>query len=231
MQIELEQLLTNKPEHFEGTVVVREWGNREWNHCHTYSMLQLLSQYQVKKIKFLGGEYKRGFFKTLEQIYYPKIRFLHYLRTIEVESDSYPPAAEVGSIMRRSRVVKVTWKLSYSMTEEHHVKECRRILKALEQFKLFESVSHLREFKFVIPKSDTCKVFVPFKPEILDYSILEAHLQRNRNAFAKCQNVIITLLGLKKKKEIMIDRDVLKIVVNMVWVTRGTKSWSPEEIK
>lgn len=82
----------------------------------------------------------------------------------------------------------------------------------------------------MILKSSTCKTFIPFNSDSIDLGVLEAHLRRNRKAFEKCQKVIVTLLALKKRKDghlfHLVDRNVLKIVTNMVWETRGTAVWT-----
>ena len=230
MEANLENLLIQKPDHFAGTVVIRGWSGEGWQEGHTLGMLRVCSLYDIKKIKMLEGEENFSFFKLLKHVKTPRVSFLSHLHTIEVESGNYPPAVEIGKIMQVSRVVKITWKFLKIKDGLHFVGECRRILKTLEQFKLFESVSNLREFEFLIRKNTIGRTFVPFKPYFIDTGMLGAHLKRNRTAFEKCQQAIIILIGLKKRKFYplfdFVDRDVMKIVVNMVWKTRGTRVWT-----
>lgn len=230
MEANLENLLTQKPDHFAGTVVIRGWSKREWKDGHTLGMLRVCSLYDIRKIKMLGGDENQSFLKLLKNVKTPRVSFLSHLHTIEVESGNYPPAIEVGKIMQVSRVAKITWKFLKIKDSLHFVSECKRILKTLEHFNLFESVSNLREFKFMVLRDETGGVFMPFKLDAIDTGMLGAHLKRNQRAFEKCQKVIITLLGLKKQKGghlfHLVDRNVLKIVVNMVWETRGTAVWT-----
>lgn len=102
MQVELEHLLLHKPDHFTGTVVIREWNNEKWTNLHTKNMLAVCSRYQVKRIQFLDGAYNSDFFKLLRKVVTPESFFLHDLHTIEVRSHRYSPAIEVRQIVQKS---------------------------------------------------------------------------------------------------------------------------------
>jgi hypothetical protein len=58
---------------------------------------------------------------------------------------------------------------------------------------------------------------------------VETYLKRNRKGWQKCLKATTILFGLRKQKILDIDRNVLKLVINMVWETRGTKVWTQED--
>jgi hypothetical protein len=55
---------------------------------------------------------------------------------------------------------------------------------------------------------------------------VETYLKRNRKGWQKCCQATTVLLWLRKQRVLAIDRDVLQLVINMVWKTRGTRVWT-----
>jgi len=87
----------------------------------------------------------------------------------------------------------------------------------------------LRELHFIVSWSKTP---VPYEslPNFRNCTGKEAavlnDLERNRKAFKKCVDAVVVLLGLRKRRQLLIDRDVLLLVIMDLWETKGTVNWT-----
>jgi len=199
-----------------------------WKEEQINAVLYVCTRYRVKKLFLARGDpfnVPSGLIVKLEKIGLANPNcYASDLRSIEVEDTGYAPVDWLTVLCMRTRVVDITWRSFLVMAHDRF----DYVLAGLARNALLR-ISNVRKFEFLEWDEWPSNDFVPAKPKSLDYGILKAYLKRNKIIFKKCQKVTIILLGLKKRKDVhlfhLVDRDVLRIVIDMVWETRGTQVW------
>ena len=212
------------------TLKISGWENTDHRDENILGLMRVCYSFRVRHLHFMNkaiGD-SDNLFKCLRLVVNPTYPFLHHLHTIDVEDNRCPPAVEIASIARRSRVVKITWKLLWTQSAQY-AEYCGSILRKLKESNVFSIVSNLREFVFLVPSYASKGSFVPFIPNCADWDIPSEQLKRNRLVFERCQKAIIVLIGLRKqridKTFSCLNHDMMRMILNMVWETRGTKVW------
>lgn len=89
----------------------------------------------------------------------------------------------------------------------------------------------LREFCFAPSNAIIFNYYKKIPLEKVDInesqiSLMKQVLFRNRSGWQKCIDATVVLLGLKKNKLYSHYRNVLSIVISMIWNTKETKVWT-----
>uniref|UniRef100_A0A6C0CJA4 Uncharacterized protein n=1 Tax=viral metagenome TaxID=1070528 RepID=A0A6C0CJA4_9ZZZZ len=64
--------------------------------------------------------------------------------------------------------------------------------------------------------------------QLLSIRHIRSIIDRNEVCQNRCQQAVIALLVLRKRRCKKIDHNLLGTVAQIVWETRGTKVWKPE---
>jgi len=225
------------------TLEVVYWHLSNWDRDYSLALAHICRCLRVKTLIF---DYADGtlyeyidFFSLLRKhipaiTYYP---FLPDLKEIEVTyPSSSPPSSFPWKLIHNSNIRKLTW--HSGKFEIRHPKlvpgDVNRFLLELYNHNIFNYTFHLRELNFSLAWKDD--PIVPFRLKEWDGFLvseenlfLENRLIQNQNGFQKGVDAIITILGLRKRKEFSKYRDVLGIIIKMIWETNGTKIWIDNE--
>jgi len=231
MEIELVNLLKTKSCDPVVTLRVIGWDRDEWQDEQTAGLIRVCHRHRVKHLLLAYTELKvRTPYDMIEELgrMEGKCPFMPDLRSITVEGNGYSPVAEVMVFMMKSRVSKVTWILLSSFGDAD-IAHCTDILRRRGEYGTIADVPTLRNFMFYRQASANRGVAVRFRPDCDEYKEMVAKIRINRRAFLKCQKAIVVLIGLKKqridKTFSCLNHDMMRIVIDMVWETRGTKVW------
>jgi hypothetical protein len=232
------------------------WRSQRWKDIHSIALAKICERLKVKKLIF-GS---RGLFldelpvyfdrlakhaggrktilssglELIEDVFYP---FLPHLREIKIDFEDECPSFR--DLLRNS----CTKRLTIDTTHQGNREESQ-ILNEVDGFSqkltkgTFDYNFHLRELYFDFAWERD----VPFKLNrngISKFNCteqalkVEEHLERNRVGWAKCEQAVILLLGLRRRRRgsamSYLGQDVLSILVTMVWETRGTRVWIPKK--
>jgi len=176
------------------------------------AMIFLCNKYRVKKIHFA---FRKDFYRigNLDKIPKSCEGDLPYLKFIEIDY-----LDEVQRLARQfiihSRAMSIKWNIKSNTRNP-----CEDIMWGITESIKFDDF-HLIKVSFTLPK------IVTESAESSYYRRKLSHiLDRNIQVWHKCQMAIITLLGLVKKKLIILNRDIMNIIVAMLWNVRRTKYW------
>ena len=228
----------------EGPVKILEvvyWYLSNWNSDYSLALAHICRRLRVKTLVF---DYTDGtlyeyidFFSLLRKhvpaiTYYP---FLPDLKEIEVTyPSSFPPTSFPWNLIHESNVRKLTWHSGKIRHPKLVPDDINSFLLELYNRNTFEHTFRLRELNFSLAWKEN--PIVPFRLQNWDGFLvyegnlfIENCLIQNQNGFQKVLNAIITILGLRKRKEFSKYRDVLGMIIKMIWETNGTKIWIDNE--
>jgi hypothetical protein len=208
------------------TLLIHSWRSVRFYELSS-GLANLCDRYKVRKLVYSNVELNSNdvhlYLKRLKSHVVSDVPFLHHLREIEI-------AYDVGNIrpqqtiVSNSRVTSIKWTID-SLTDQGD--------KIIRVMNLFANRGYCDEFRLREIHFSYNRIYEGLNVSIeRDNNLLCEEkndvllmLERNRNAFKKCQEATTTLLGLKRRREHRMYRDVWSLVVAVVWSTRGTKIW------
>jgi hypothetical protein len=205
------------------------WGNRLWGWRDNLGLAAICVQYKVKELHFNWYTETTPGLNLWQFSTEVDMPFMFDLNAILIEGDDAPPI--LRTFLSHSKVNKLTWHLAFAMTLEEANQQAIKICDELVHFG--DLVDH--------PRVRTMQILWPFGWNTVNDDDIEfkksdevqTQLERNRAAWKQCQDVTILLLGLVKRKQVMllslVGRDVMKLIAPLVWLTRGTKVWTPKD--
>jgi len=213
-----------------------------WLEMDSAALTQICFRFKVEHLVFSADVFEYKHLRVFESYYLNALPFLPHLKSIELNRRGVPPALKC--ILSYSRVSKLTWNIPNAETQSFR----NDIYTVFDTINL--NMSTLPEWNYSLRKlcftgSDPHDGHISYthsRPcpccsnvitrNFLDITreMIDPWLERNQLAFEKCQRVIIALLVLKRLKKISLERDVLGIVVAMIWETRCTQIWTDEPI-
>jgi len=213
------------------TLTVTEWNSSRWQKSHSFALMKVCHDLQVKRLSFsLGPPHITAsdhFYSVLES-YGSSRPIPNWLQLREIRivlnTTVYPPLWY--HFLRCSCVRKMSWQVI-------RVRHPRTVFDDILHSLALENNFHLQKLYF----STECQENMLFNQlSSLDFNLTKRGaevanlLSRNCRAFEKCQKAIILLLGSSKLKSSRlfssVGRDAMSIVIFMVWETRGTKVWT-----
>jgi hypothetical protein len=213
------------------------WIRGSWRSIHSIALAKICHDLKVSKLIFVKRIVERDFQITDDEFFnlmakisnlqdYP---FLNNLKRIEVDYMGKSP--QCWDIVKRSNVRSFTWNLSNRLIEITHERILDYADQALDSMQFdygMEKQFHLRELKFRVPWLE-CPINYdpvngPFNITGTGTLVLE-YLERNQLGFKKCVDIIVVLLGLKKRTTFWKNRDVVGLIISNVWSTRYKMIW------
>jgi hypothetical protein len=201
---------------------VIHWSSFGWIHVHNVALNDICQRLKVKELNFSYPE------KHVDLDYYlgmlashansQVFRSGHYPREIRFMRTTIP-AYEPWILLTRAR--SFTWCFVGRWEGEEISARIEEFFFELTKLGTFGQNFHLREIWFEVPE----KTQLAHKGDNPSSVIIQRYLDRNWKILQNCQKAIMILLGLKKRKELNIDRNVLKLIVDAVWETRATYVW------
>jgi len=207
-----------------------------WKDKYLRSVIFLCNRFKVRRLRFV---FQRGVHRTqrLDNIAQSNVNNLPYLRHVEVGGVANI-RDYIWHFINQANVNTIQWKMR---SEFYSLSETDQITSLLAQFTKsvkLESKFNLLQLSIV----PACDVGTPEKPFNIDHDnppensrdkwLIVRVLERNNKAWSKCQMAIITLLGIVKKKRIILTRDTINIIIAMLWKVRKTRHWHIEpEVK
>lgn len=224
------------------TFVMPFWKDK-WLAMDSAALLQICSRFKVEHLIFSDDVFEYVYLRVFESYYLNALPFLPHLKSITLNRRGIPPALK--DILSYSRVGKLTWNFPNLETPLFR----SDTLGVFDTFNLnmntlpewnysvrelcFNGVCrHDEHMSYIHSPSDPCEDDVEWRHAFLDITkdMIDPWLGRNQLAFEKCQRTIIALIVLTKFKKINLDRNILRIIVMMIWETRCTQIWTDEPI-
>lgn len=225
------------------TLVIPKWGST-WDPVHSSALLEICSLYKIEHLIFADESLDPKLLWNFAAYadHSPKSfssDFLYNLKTIRCERGGIHPALKC--VLHNCRVSRIDWYFVGS-TDLMFRQDIKNVFDGfnLNVRSVFESNYSVRKLAFKALVLGEGQRYWPSeyshsedKGTALHSSLIhmtrdtvDPWLMSNRMNFLKCQKAITILLGLIKQKAFRVDPNVLKIVVAMIWETRGTKVWS-----
>lgn len=207
---------------------VSGWYVNRWTNQHSIALAHICNKFRVQTLclvyDWVPQMHRVDFYDVLiKHATTSTFPHLPYLRNLEMEFSENPGGA-IKCFINQSRVVKVTCHMQDELERDELLESCDFFLRLFDGGNLC-----LREISFRYPWDPALSIINVESGDILritpQLSKALVILERNKKAFLKCQMAIITFLGLKKRRDLHLNRDTCGLVVSMVWQTRGTKDW------
>lgn len=202
-----------------------------WRHCHTTTLGKICEQCKVKKLYWLHEQSE----KCSREIFFPLLegnavnhrqmekKPFSDLREIEINTSAY----QVGKWKMENSQAALTLHIidgaNYASVDRH-LKQCLEWLP--EHFgtrKIYLRFAHGIPINFD-RFDDYCPESTLF-PTVLNY------LQRNRQAWKKCNDAIVIFIGMVRRPTAQkgafcwLYKDPCRMIVAMLRETRGTSFW------
>lgn len=220
-----------RPEPPLNTLIVNRGTNIDQT-AYLNALLQLCQRFEVENLFFSTTSLPASLIGTF--LAFGKTGscyFLPHLKAITIEdSVTY---TEIQAILQYARVIEINWRIPgyRSAGLQSFMQSVFYSLSGTEPS--FETYWSVRDFRILYdyrgqPASTSCWGFQTYDWQHKNYRCkdhFEIWLKRNSDAFKKCQKATKTLLGLKKLQKYKPHRDVLDLIVQQVWNTRGTSVW------
>jgi hypothetical protein len=224
---------------------VSDWSSGHWSRHSINALLNICHRLKIRMIIFVppNADTTLDGFDRIDLIgkfSCDKIPFLPYLRIIRMEDGEWHPA--VATLIAYSRVKELHWFLKGRDLDDCSCEINDIFIQlGIAGDILFERKSIQEIIMWREVWSDEKSELIPLwnGNEFIGIGIgpigkqtgkkCAIWLEQNRIGWKKCREACLILLGLKKRRDRMFNLvaiDVMKIVVSMVWDTRGTKVWT-----
>lgn len=236
---------TSEGKSIDGPIDILEvsyWQLTKWKYIHSLALSRICHRLKVRQVFFkyqanLSGDWLNNIFSILATYTKDDCPLLSNLREIKI---AYTEGAGTPcwDLFRNSHVRRLTWDMTAEENwQEDDEREDKIILSELTRIINNFSASiafgkaaclYFREIFFVLPWLPEPVQYTPDGP--LDITLpgrtLLENLERNKICFKKCLDATIVILGLRRRKEFVRNRDVLGVIAGMIWGTKFTVVWA-----
>lgn len=226
---------TGKPRNIPVNTLEVVYSSDRWKDIHSIALAQICHRLKVRKLYFLPYEAEDVFFERLAKCANSKdYPFLSELRETEIVYAGNVP--RFWQLINNSNVRSLTCQLpSGKMANNGWISGSTEIVSYADQIleDMYDNDIYynykVQELRFVVSWSETPVPYEslgnPNKCTGKGITVL-GDLLRNRKGFRKCVDATIVLLGLRRRRCLSINRDVLCLVISDLWGTRGTVGWT-----
>lgn len=225
--LQIEQSDVQKVESLE----VHSYASPHWHDCHSVGLAVVCARFKVEHLRFVFGDSDNLPLLALEAKgkEYPFLPFLKSVH-IQVLNENFP----CESLYRHARIKLIHWNIHGMVNSTRAVIAAEGFFRKISAHDRLDHVYSVREIKVTYSEDGQEKNILGFFKHSVERQYLSKILTRNQKAWKLCQDAIVVCIALGRKrisKLPHLGRDAMGIIVGMLWATRGTKSWSREEIK
>jgi hypothetical protein len=217
------------------TLEVTFWCSERWHAMHSFALMMICKDLKVKKLNFWAD----APFTAASCLYYSALESylgdkrmipndLPHLREINIVINNMMHPALWRDIFYKGHIRKISWKVTKLIFAVSIFDTVLDQISLENNFCLRELYFSTEYEEAVLFNQNSCKDLN--LTHMNEGTLMANCLSRNCRAFEKCQKAVIILLKLSKRKSerlfSLISHNVSRIMINMVWDTRGTKIWA-----
>jgi hypothetical protein len=212
------------------TLVIENWSSLDWGKEHTQGVIQICHRFDIEHVRFcISGNLPTNFMlERLEIEGKKEIRttcaFFQSLKTLAIEDNHR--SLIYWHLLRNSRIKTLRFLLQKQENLEDAIAEAKSLLIHLDDCNIIGRFNSIRTFEIRwLDKNCEQIDLSTYIDDSQEEESLDLLLADNRDGWKRCLDATTVLLGLKRRRAINVDRNVLSMVIGIVWETRGTKVW------
>ena len=224
------------------TLFVSEWEEYPWREQDFNGLVCICHRLKIRRVVFTKpqeGDISDFSLNNVMRWYNANgCPFLPHLKVIQMQHNSHHPV--LATLARYSRVKELSWYLKshvghgQSMTIDHIFyymdPELLRYNHSIQRIRFLVETWKLGKHKYrPIRINENASNIQLSEHGLRAFKDCSLWMKNNEIGWRNCRKSCLILIGLKKRGDRMFNllyRDVMKIVVDKVWDTRGTKVWT-----
>lgn len=209
------------------TIEVHYWTSGWWGDGHTNALIHICRKFRVRKLRFTLGIVKKvsenTFLGMLSKHAGPRTNYgLPTLRKVVIECGTSFIPHYVWMFTAAGNLAHFELKPQIYSGPSAEESQINYFAFQLSNRISWNTIFSIRRINIDAPSAN----IEVDKSESHRDSLVRMFLKRNQRAHRKCQQAIIAFLNLRRRRAINQDRNVVALIANMVWDTRGTKVWA-----
>lgn len=202
-----------------------------WKVSYSQGISEICHRLKIKVLRSAFRRIPEAYPSLAKQSSSDRYPFLSELREVEMACSDV--ITNFWDLIHNSRTRRLTYRLIIGLvnaTEPSYIlSRADLVLEDIYDNNILDNYG-LRELLFSTIDS----------PEPVSYAILNptdtTHkgrvvldvLARNQKAFEKCVNAVVTLIGIRRKRQTAINHEILSLIIWELWKTRCTEGWAKE---
>jgi hypothetical protein len=210
---------------------VRSWSKCKWRECHSIGLSHICARFGIEKLRFILGD---GTFLPLleEEAKGKEYVSMPHLKSVYIQL-THVDGLPCSTLLKHARVRLIHWDVVEVSSLSVAVTAAASLFGEMSGLHKLDKNYSVREIKVTHTDGTRERDIFGFFKHSVETAYFTKILRRNQLAWKKCQDVVLACLTLgrtrKSKLFASLGRDMMRMIVNMVWETRGTKVWIPKK--
>lgn len=200
-----------------------------WQPVHSRALAEICHRLKVKDLYCLRYDVEDAYYESLaKHSKSDRYQFLPELKMVEIFCTDV--VTNFWDLIHNSNARKLIYRIQLLRNEQpfDQMYRTNSILIDVYDNNILDNY-RIRELLFYLPgttKPVTYEEINATRKLTHKQATVLRVLKRNQRAFEKCVKAVVILLGIRKKRLSVLDRDSFSVVIGVLWKTRSTESWA-----